>query len=56
MPLNATGGIDAQMRPLAQQIQVQRKFAPGSVKGETVGVVKQSQFTNYYVPRRVEIE
>lgn len=50
------GFIDAQVRSLISKTQVRRNFAPGSVKGELVTVVKQSHFTNYYVPRRVEIE
>lgn len=53
---DGTSTIDAKMRSMTVVQNKTRKFAPGSVTGEKIGVIKQSEFTNYFVPRRVETE
>lgn len=48
--------VEATLRPLANVKSHNRLFDSGNISGKIIATVKSSDFGNYYVPRRIEMD
>lgn len=48
--------LEVQPRVLSQTKRFVHRYDPQCLPGEIITTIKESQFTNYFVPRRIEME